>query len=238
MIVFALQLLIAHVIGDFVCQPNAWVLDKIAKGHKSRYLYIHLAVHIVALAVLLQMDYWPVLLIIGGSHGLIDVAKLRLMNHVNHLWLFVWDQLAHLTVIAATVLAYYPVQINWTEVYSTHLLLLVLALLMLTSVVSVVMKQVMSRWSLDEDDATDSLAEAGKYIGILERLFVFGFIILDQWQAIGLLIAAKSVFRFSDLSRAKDRKLTEYILIGTLLSFGLSIVIGLAYQYAGAYWMK
>ena len=87
----------------------------------------------------------------------------------------------------------------------------------------------MSKWSLEEDNSEDSLESAGKYIGILERLFVF--ILLNQWSAIGLLIAAKSVFRFGDLSRAKDRKLTEYILIGTLISFGLAIFIGLVYQY-------
>ena len=89
----------------------------------------------------------------------------------------------------------------------------------------------MSNWSLEEDNSEDSLESAGKYIGILERLFVFGFILLNQWSAIGLLIAAKSVFRFGDLSRAKDRKLTEYILIGTLISFGLAIFIGPVYQY-------
>jgi len=53
---------------------------------------------------------------------------------------------------------------------------------------------------------------------------------MNEWQAIGFLIAAKSVFRFGDLSRAKDRKLTEYILIGTLLSFGFAILIGLLYK--------
>ena len=87
----------------------------------------------------------------------------------------------------------------------------------------------MGKWSLLEDVNTDSLPSAGKTIGILERLFVFTFIVLGQWSAIGFLLAAKSVFRFSDLSRAKDRKLTEYILIGTLLSFGLAVLIGLAY---------
>lgn len=89
----------------------------------------------------------------------------------------------------------------------------------------------MSTWDLAEDNADDSLKSAGKYIGVLERIFVFGFIILNQWSAIGVLIAAKSVFRFGDLSRAKDRKLTEYMLIGSLLSFGLAIVIGLLYNY-------
>ena len=50
-------------------------------------------------------------------------------------------------------------------------------------------------------------------------------------EGVGFLIAAKSVFRFGDLSKAKDRKLTEYILIGTLLSFGLAILFGLCYEY-------
>jgi len=87
---------------------------------------------------------------------------------------------------------------------------------------------------MEEDKTEDSLKNAGQFIGILERLFVFAFILLNQWSAIGLLIAAKSVFRFGDLSRAKDRKLTEYILIGTLLSFGLAIATGLAYKYGHA----
>jgi len=37
-------------------------------------------------------------------------------------------------------------------------------------------------------------------------------------------MAAKFVLWFNDLTRAKDRKLTEYILIGTLLSFGLASI--------------
>jgi len=103
---------------------------------------------------------------------------------------------------------------------------------------AIFMKMIMSNWTLNEDSSNDSLRNAGKYIGILERLFVFGFIVLNQWQAIGLLIAAKSVFRFGDLSRSKDRKLTEYILIGTLLSFGLALVTGLIYQQAIKAWIN
>jgi hypothetical protein len=41
------------------------------------------------------------------------------------------------------------------------------------------------------------------------------------------LLAAKSIFRFGDLKKVKDRKLTEYVLIGTLLSFGIAILVGL-----------
>jgi hypothetical protein len=74
-----------------------------------------------------------------------------------------------------------------------------------------------------------SLPNAGKYIGIMERLFVLLFIILGRWDAIGLLITAKSVFRFNDLKASNNRKLTEYILIGTFMSFGLAIIAGLVY---------
>jgi hypothetical protein len=74
-----------------------------------------------------------------------------------------------------------------------------------------------------------SLPNAGKYIGIIERLFVLVFILLGRWEAIGLLITAKSVFRFNDLKESNNRKLTEYILIGTLVSFGLAILAGLWY---------
>lgn len=69
------------------------------------------------------------------------------------------------------------------------------------------------------------------YIGIIERILVFVFIVTNHWEAIGFLLAAKSVFRFGDLKRAKDRRLTEYILVGTLLSFGLAILSGMTTLY-------
>lgn len=71
-----------------------------------------------------------------------------------------------------------------------------------------------------------SLPNAGKYIGILERVLVFIFVVTGHWEGIGFLVAAKSVFRFGDLKDSRDRKLTEYILIGTLLSFGIALVVG------------
>ena len=73
--------------------------------------------------------------------------------------------------------------------------------------------------------------EVNDELGVLERLFIFVFIITNNWHGIGFLLTAKSVFRFGDLSKSDDRKLTEYILIGTLLSFGLALLIGLGYNY-------
>ena len=96
------------------------------------------------------------------------------------------------------------------------------------------MKTILSKWDLKEYIEVASLENARAYIGILERLFVFAFIIKNHWEGVGFLIAAKSVFRFGDLSNAKNRKLIEYILIGTFLSFGLAIIIALDYQYVSS----
>ncbi len=229
----AIKLLISHVLGDFVFQPDRWVEEKRDKGVKSVYFYLHGLVHLLSLLIMLGFDfsYFLSIAAIVVSHLGIDYFKIKLEPIWNPRLLFGLDQLLHLLVIAGVVSYYFSYEIDLEIFSSTRLLLFMLALLMVTFVSSVVVKTIMSTWDLKEDNADESLDHAGKYIGIIERLFVFGFILLHQWSAIGFLIAAKSVFRFSDLSRAKDRKLTEYILIGTLLSFGLAVIIGFVYQY-------
>ena len=73
----------------------------------------------------------------------------------------------------------------------------------------------------------DTLEKAGRIIGMTERILIFIFILIQQWEAIGFLLAAKSVFRFGELNTARDRRLTEYVLIGTLISFFTAIATGL-----------
>ena len=113
-----------------------------------------------------------------------------------------------------------------------NILPLVLALLIITFVSSKIIKVWISKWAPEtEDKDEESLSQAGAYIGILERLFVFSFVVTNNIEAVGFLLAAKSVFRFGDLKESKDRKLTEYILIGTLISFGIAILTALLYAY-------
>jgi hypothetical protein len=68
----------------------------------------------------------------------------------------------------------------------------------------------------------------------LERLLAFIFIIVGHWEAVGFLMAAKSVFRFGDLKDSKSIELTEYILIGTLLSFGIAIITAIVFLQIGS----
>ena len=231
--ILALKLLIAHILGDFVLQPDRWVAGKKAYKYRSKYFYLHGLVHLLALLVVLRFDwsYWPYILLIVISHLLIDLVKLHLDGKMSPRILFGLDQLLHLLVIGIVVCVKEPFTLHLKKLYFTRIPVDHIGTLLASFVSAIVMKIILSRWELGEDSAEDSLKNAGKYIGILERLFVFGFIVLNQWSAIGLLVTAKSVFRFSDLSRAKDRKLTEYILIGTLMSFGLATFIGLSYKY-------
>ena len=79
--------------------------------------------------------------------------------------------------------------------------------------------------------ADAGLPEAGRTIGQLERLLALTFILLGQYTALGFLIGAKSIFRFGDLSKGVQHKKTEYILIGTLLSFAVVLIVGLILSY-------
>lgn len=237
MLALILKLTLAHLIGDFLLQPHKWVKHKELHKFRSKFLYAHILVHVCALILVLQFQfkYWLGILLIAVSHYIIDLAKLSLKPYFNNRLLFILDQLAHLLIIALAVNLYQPFNINIEWIFHTPSLLFITCLLGVTQVSSVVMKTLISKWDVSEYTEENSLAQAGAYIGILERLFVFIFIITNHWEGVGFLIAAKSVFRFGDLSKTKDRKLTEYILIGTLLSFGLAIAFGLGYLYISKY---
>ncbi|GAA4897896.1 DUF3307 domain-containing protein [Flaviramulus aquimarinus] len=233
MLTLAIKLILAHLIGDFLLQPQKWVNHKETHKIKSKFLYGHILVHLGALLLVLQGNttYWLGILIIVISHYILDVIKLYLKPKLNNRLLFALDQLAHVIVIALVVNSYEPYAFSINTLFETKTLLFITSILCLTKVSSIIMKTIISKWDLKAYTEEASLQNAGAYIGILERLFVFMFIITNHWEGVGFLIAAKSVFRFSDLSKAKDRKLTEYILIGTLLSFGLAILFGMGYEY-------
>jgi len=64
----------------------------------------------------------------------------------------------------------------------------------------------------------------GKVIGYLERFIGLTLVLVGEWSALGLLLAAKSIARFREL---EDRAFGEYYLIGTLASLGFAMVVGL-----------
>lgn len=69
--------------------------------------------------------------------------------------------------------------------------------------------------SNDHHKIDDEQFQTGRVIGFLERIFVFLFILLNQYTAIGFIIAAKGIVRYPDFGK---KSFNEYILIGTLIS--------------------
>ena len=228
-----LQITLAHIIGDFVLQPDKWVDDKNQKKLNSPKLYLHLAVHSILLAIFLgfNIKYWIGYIVVISSHFIIDVIKAYITsNGTEKKRYFFLDQLFHILIIACVTYFYNPFNLSLTDFMSYNNVLFALALVTITSFSSVFVNVCISKMNPEKDsDKNNSLENAGKYIGMLERVFVFLFVIIGRWEMIGFLLAAKSVFRFGDLKESKDRKLTEYMLIGTLFSFGIAILTGLLY---------
>lgn len=225
-----IKLILAHLLGDFIFQPNSWVADKERKKAKSLYLYLHTFIHFALIMILLwDLHLWWIAAAVAGSHFIIDLAKLQYQKpNTRKNWFFI-DQLLHILVLAGITL--YVMKFDFSLINNSDLLKVIAGAVFVTVPASIIVKMLISGWTPVTPNLTspqtDSLANAGKYIGILERLLVFIFIVVNHWEGVGFMIAAKSVFRFSDLAEAKQRKLTEYVLIGTLLSFGIAVMTGI-----------
>ncbi len=229
-----LKLLLAHLVADFIVQPSSWIKAKEEKKLAAWQLYFHSFLHgLLALLLVWDINFWMWALLFAFVHLAIDAFKILIQKNNTKRVLFFIDQLLHFISIYAIWLWYEGIYFSFSFLKSEKIILLITLIIFLTRPVSFAIKIFISKWTPDTEagDDTASLQSAGKYIGILERLLVFIFMITNEWQAVGFLLAAKSVFRFGNLQEAKDRKLTEYILIGTLVSFGVAILIGMLYQH-------
>ena len=228
--IILIKILLAHIIGDFIIQPKKWVLDKETKKIAAWQLYAHVLIHGILLCILLNpLEYWKIIVLIVTGHFIIDVSKIYFQKQKTKIQWFIADQLLHLILIVWVGLYWMNAEQIFLEyLKSETFLILFTSVVFLTKPMSIIISQLIKPWSdAIFDGKEQSLQNAGKYIGILERLFVFIFICTNHWEAVGFLLATKSVFRFGDLKESKEIKLTEYILIGTLLSFGMAIIVGI-----------
>jgi hypothetical protein len=240
------RLLIAHCLTDFLLQPRRWVEDKRKNTWKSAYLWYHgLLTGAVAWLLLWDLKAWWLILILTASHILIDGLKLsaakagsRRRNH--DLLLFTLDQCLHILVIVLLWLQWIK---GWMKMDLSlqrtlpdyRILARILGYLIVIGPVGFFIHFLTRRWTRDLN-MEDSLKDAGRWIGMLERVLIITFIYTNQFSAIGFLIAAKSVLRVTDKPDPSahpadkpfsTRKHTEYVLIGTFLSFAIAIITGL-----------
>lgn len=246
MITILIKLIAAHLIGDFLLQT-----DKICKTKYSNKKFerlIGLGIHsgiqaILSYVFIGEWTLWIVPLIIFISHFLIDFVKVACNG--KRLPALLFDQLAHYIVIIALWGLLYTK--GWCNTSTSYLSLSFWAIL--TSYIavlaptSILIKSFIEfeGWipgqslspseTSQQEESLQGLPNAGKWIGYLERVLILTFIYTGNVEGIGFLLAAKSVFRFGELNRTQDIKVTEYVLIGTFVSFTIAIVIGFGVKW-------
>lgn len=224
--IFFIKLFLAHLLTDFILQPKRWVNHKFEKKAKSVFLYLHgLIATALPLLLLGELSYWPVAVAIGVSHTLIDTWKLYQGNSLRAFWI---DQTAHILVLVACSIYLVQPDLGQFNMEDKYLIIFT-GYLFVTFPAGILIGMLTHQWKPDENHTEDSLKDAGKLIGIIERLLVITLVLFQQYTAIGFIIAAKSVLRSAKNEQAKLAQ-SEYILIGTLLSFAIAIFTGIAVQ--------
>lgn len=243
-ILVLLRILTAHLVADFLLQPQSWINKKKIRGVRAPQLYYH--VGIVGVLTYLFLAEWTGILLplfITGTHFAIDWWK---SGRPERAFYYVLDQAAHLLMILVGWVFYIGVTteaIQFVESVSVSptfwiiLISYIIAIWPFGYLIAIITKRWQRELTAGDTKQLTGLQNAGMWIGWTERFIILTLILLNQYGAIGFLIAAKSVFRFSGkLEGNRERKEAEYILIGTLLSFALSISLGVGASYLLSEW--
>ena len=162
---------------------------------------------------------------------------------ISHPSLYLVDQTVHIAcfALAGIWMAYEGYALSLTPLAESLLDMLninagvifgwILILLFVCKPANITIKQMLSKYKNesvttevaataaygDTDYAkTDKSNNAGAFIGTLERIIIGLLLSVNQYAAIGLVLTAKSVARYDEIS--KDQTFAEYYLLGTLLS--------------------
>lgn len=223
--------IIAHILADFNFQPETWSSDKDKYGRKSTYFYPHIFI-VFILSFLLSFQWRFILAsaIITLLHLLFDaskktIGKLKISRLISlKKYIFFIDQVLHFLVIVVVVFffqRYFLIKTWFPFMLKTPILYILLGYLICSKPANVFIKVILNINGIKNPDYETDLNNAGKIIGTGERMIALTLILLNQYAAVGLLIAAKSILRFKEGSSAKS----EYVLVGTIISFLIAIAI-------------
>jgi len=230
-----LQLYLAHLVADFLLQPD-WVSRR---KTEIRPLAAHAAIHLVcaAAAVNVGLDrrVAGAIVSIALIHTLLDYAKARLSGDG---WIaFTADQAAHVLVVALASIWLthsWPGTIDVIRSIVTRPLVYLYACAYVAVVFGggyLVQKVTQSFLAATQSSLAQlkpGLPNAGKYIGWVERILILTFIVGGYETAVGFLLGAKALVRYPEIKEDTQGHFAEYFLVGTLTSVGLALVAGMA----------
>lgn len=235
-------LLAAHFIGDFYLQKLNWVNCRNKNHYKSLGLLKHVLTHTALYAIVFIFSSISLLqalfaiAVISTSHLVVDLWKSYQKHNLTY---FIIDQVIHLVIIG--VIWVYLSGYNFTQISGFIIsmltpknLIIAMAYLLVCRPASIIIALALKKHTdslihskdTKDNNANVGLMSAGAWIGYIERCLAISFIFMGQFAGIGFLVATKTIFRFGDLTKNKDMKLTEYMMIGTLISYAIAIFIG------------
>ena len=214
MIKIVIALLSAHFISDFLLQPD-WL-----QRSKKDLWAISLHSGIVAVLSYLfcqQWTAWFVPVLVFTMHLMVDAVKQKFADTWRS---FCVDQTIH---VASLVFIAWMFRAWVFDGVGLHWMVLVAGFSVSVQGAGFLIEKVTSKIQTENNlgEKLHGLRDGGKMIGQLERALIFLFVMTGQSAGIGFLVAAKSILRFGEAK--DDQKLAEYVLVGTLLSFGLAV---------------
>lgn len=234
-------LIAAHLLGDFTLQTG-WIVR-----HKKNPLVLLLHVAIVTAATGLLLGQWnhPLVWLVAGAHLAIDLAKTWLLP--DNLGSFMLDQLLHVAVLVAGAWIWETTAAEgwwfsqWLDPEGERLMLraatIVAGIVLCVQAGGIVVaKTVRPLLSPEQFEQMRGVPQGGRLIGWLERALVMLLVWIGEPAGIGFLVTAKSILRFGDIKDSANRQITEYVIIGTFLSFGWAILTTTLTQRAWLLW--
>ena len=158
---------------------------------------------------------------IGVAHFAIDMWKSYCIDNV--IW-FTVDQLLHVAVMAGAAWLWCSMN-DWSMPFDIPVkyVALAIAILVCWKPANIFIKLMLKHYSVNMQEEKSSGFNAVALIGDIERWLILAFVLMQHYEALGLLIAAKSIIRFSE----KDTEKTEYVLAGTLMSIFIAVLAGM-----------
>lgn len=224
---FLLLQFIAHLLLDYFFQTGRLAQQKNSVGFRSPFLYWHaLICFLLAWLFSFQLNFIFGALAIAVTHLLLDGFKRYLSSnkYIGRYSYFI-DQAIHILILIVVALFFdkwIGISPNLNIEFNLKTIGVITAYMVCMKPANIFIKEVF-RVTEIQVSSDNEMPNAGKVIGILERILTLTLILVSQYSAVGFLIAAKSILRYRNDETLK----TEYVLIGTLLSFGIAVIAGI-----------
>lgn len=218
-----LLLFIAHLLSDFIFQSQSMSDKKSRKAITWYHIYHVAIVGVLSFILSLDLNFWSAAIILMLLHLLTDIAKSALQLKYSSKNFFFIDQTIHLVLIIIVAYAYaYWGEIDLLINLRIKTIATIAGFIFITKPTNIIIGNLLNVFKIQiSDSADESLPNAGKLIGIVERFLVLALILIGEFAAVGLILAAKSILRLNGTQKS------EYVLIGTLLSFGFAALAGI-----------